>query len=159
MVDTSYCSTVSYFSVRVSNELGLGRARAAKYSVYVTIFQSLLIGIFCMIVVLATRSYFPIIFTDSKSMRQAVAQLSGLLGITMLLNSIQPVISGVTLISLICIYLLTLVPYSYGSLFRRCCRRRLARNRSVHQFGLLLCFWFAFRVPSCLCSSWRSNGK
>ncbi|XP_051143437.1 protein DETOXIFICATION 35-like [Andrographis paniculata] len=84
-------------SVRVSNELGLGHARAAKYSVYVTILQSLLIGILCMIVVLATRSYFPIIFTDSKAMQEAVAKLSGLLGITMILNSVQPVISGVAI--------------------------------------------------------------
>ncbi|PIN26440.1 putative membrane protein, predicted efflux pump [Handroanthus impetiginosus] len=84
-------------SVRVSNELGLGRPRAAKYSVYVTLFQSLLIGILCMIVVVATRNYFAIIFTDSENMRRAVAHLSGLLGITMLLNSIQPVISGVAI--------------------------------------------------------------
>ncbi|PIN26441.1 putative membrane protein, predicted efflux pump [Handroanthus impetiginosus] len=84
-------------SVRVSNELGLGRPRAAKYSVYVTLFQSLLIGILCMIVVIATRNYFAIIFTNSENMRRAVAHLSGLLGVTMLLNSIQPVISGVAI--------------------------------------------------------------
>ncbi|XP_073031791.1 protein DETOXIFICATION 35-like isoform X3 [Primulina eburnea] len=81
-------------SVRVSNELGMGRPRAAKYSVYVTILQSLVIGILCMVVVLATRKHFSVIFTDSKEMQQAVAHLSPLLGITMLLNSIQPVISG-----------------------------------------------------------------
>ncbi|KAL0400720.1 UNVERIFIED_CONTAM: protein DETOXIFICATION 35 [Sesamum latifolium] len=82
-------------SVRVSNELGLGHPRATKYSVYVTVFQSLLIGILCMIIVLVTRNHFSIIFTDSKDMQQAVAHLSGLLGITMVLNSVQPVISGV----------------------------------------------------------------
>ncbi|KAJ6686266.1 MULTIDRUG RESISTANCE PROTEIN [Salix purpurea] len=49
-------------SVRVSNELGSGHPRAAKYS---------------------------------KEMRKAVAKLAYLLGITMILNSIQPVISGV----------------------------------------------------------------
>ncbi|KAL0304294.1 UNVERIFIED_CONTAM: protein DETOXIFICATION 35 [Sesamum radiatum] len=84
-------------SVRVSNELGLGHARATKYSVYVTVFQSLLIGIVCMIVILASRDYIAVIFTDSENMRQAVSQLSGLLGITMLLNSVQPVISGVAI--------------------------------------------------------------
>ncbi|KAK4436598.1 protein DETOXIFICATION 35 [Sesamum alatum] len=82
-------------SVRVSNELGLGHPRAAKYSVYVTLFQSLLIGILCMIIVLATRNQLAMIFTDSKEMQKAVAKLSGLLGVTMLLNSVQPVISGV----------------------------------------------------------------
>ncbi|XP_011076129.1 protein DETOXIFICATION 35 isoform X1 [Sesamum indicum] len=84
-------------SVRVSNELGLGHARATKYCVYVTVFQSLLIGIVCMIVILATRDYIAVIFTDSEIMRQAVSHLSGLLGITMLLNSVQPVISGVAI--------------------------------------------------------------
>lgn len=84
-------------SVRVSNELGLGHPRAARYSVYATLVQSLVIGICCMIVILATRNYLSIIFTDSEDMRRAVAHLSGLLGITMLLNSIQPVISGVAI--------------------------------------------------------------
>nr|WDY35016.1 multidrug toxin excretion transporter MATE 5 [Diospyros kaki] len=82
-------------SVRVSNELGLGHPRAAKYSVYVTVLQSLVIGILCMIVVMATREYFAVIFTDSKDMQQAVSHLAYLLGFTMLLNSVQPVISGV----------------------------------------------------------------
>ncbi|KAK4431462.1 protein DETOXIFICATION 35 [Sesamum alatum] len=81
-------------SVRVSNELGMGHPRAARYSVYVTLFQSLLMGILFMIVVLATRNHFSIIFTNSETMQRAVAHLSGLLGITMLLNSVQPVISG-----------------------------------------------------------------
>ncbi|CAI9092274.1 OLC1v1027474C3 [Oldenlandia corymbosa var. corymbosa] len=82
-------------SVRVSNELGYGHPRAAKYSVYVTVLQSLLIGIVCMVAVLLARNHFAIIFTDSKDMQKAVADLAGLLGITMVLNSIQPVISGV----------------------------------------------------------------
>lgn len=83
------------YSVRVSNELGMGHSRAARYSVYTTLFQSLLIGIFCMILVLATRNHFSLIFTNSEEMKRAVARLSPLLGITMLLNSIQPVISGI----------------------------------------------------------------
>ncbi|KAK4403306.1 protein DETOXIFICATION 35 [Sesamum angolense] len=69
-------------------------SRAAKYSVYVTLVQSLLIGILCMIIVLATRNQLAKIFTHSKEMQRAVAHLSSFLGITMLLNSIQPVISG-----------------------------------------------------------------
>ncbi|KAK4384953.1 protein DETOXIFICATION 35 [Sesamum angolense] len=83
--------------VRVSNELGSGHSRATKYSVYVTVVQSLLIGILCMIIVLATRNHLAIIFTDSKDMQRAVTHLSGLLAITMLLNSVQPVISGVAI--------------------------------------------------------------
>ncbi|XP_057951728.1 protein DETOXIFICATION 35 [Malania oleifera] len=84
-------------SVRVSNELGLGRPRAAKYSVYVTVFQSLLIGLLFMIVILITRDYFAVIFTSSKELQAAVPHLAYLLGLTMVLNSVQPVISGVAI--------------------------------------------------------------
>nr|XP_004234431.1 protein DETOXIFICATION 35-like isoform X1 [Solanum lycopersicum] len=84
-------------SIRVSNELGLGHPRATKYSVYITVFQSLLIGILCMIIVLAVKNHLAIFFTNSKDLQQAVADLAWLLGITMLLNSVQPVISGVTI--------------------------------------------------------------
>ncbi|KAK4740706.1 hypothetical protein SAY87_024294 [Trapa incisa] len=82
-------------SVRVSNELGLGHPRAAKYSVYVTVFQSLLIGLLCMVVIMMTKSYFAIIFTSSKKLQEATSGLAYLLGATMVLNSVQPVISGV----------------------------------------------------------------
>ncbi|KAK4571511.1 hypothetical protein RGQ29_030086 [Quercus rubra] len=82
-------------SVRVSNELGLGHPRAAKYSVYVTVFQSLLIGIFFMVVILITKDYFAVIFTSSTELQEAVSRLAILLGVTMVLNSVQPVISGV----------------------------------------------------------------
>ncbi|CAI0470304.1 unnamed protein product [Linum tenue] len=81
-------------SVRVSNELGSGHPRATKYSVIVTCTESLLIGIFSAGVILATREDFAVIFTDSNEMKKAVADLAYLLGITMILNSIQPVISG-----------------------------------------------------------------
>ncbi|KAK9293207.1 hypothetical protein L1049_021196 [Liquidambar formosana] len=84
-------------SVRVSNELGLGHARGAKYSVYVTVFQSLLIGIFCMVVILITKNYFGIIYTSNTELLQSVSHLAFLLGVTMLLNSVQPVISGVAI--------------------------------------------------------------
>lgn len=84
-------------SVRVSNELGMGHPRGARYSVYTTILQSVVIGIVCMIVILGTRNHFSAIFSDSEEMRVAVAGLSPLLGITMLLNSVQSVISGVAI--------------------------------------------------------------
>ncbi|EPS58356.1 hypothetical protein M569_16457, partial [Genlisea aurea] len=105
-------------SVRVSNELGSGHPRAAKYSVYVTVIESALIGAASMAVVLATRDDFSVIFTDSSAMQKAVGDLAYLLGITMVLNSIQPVISGVAVgggwqglvayINLVCYYVIGL---------------------------------------------------
>ncbi|CAN1237271.1 Protein DETOXIFICATION 34 [Linum grandiflorum] len=82
-------------SVRVSNELGSGHPRATKYAVIVTCAESLLIGLLSAGTILATRNDFAVIFTNSIEMRKAVADLAYLLGITMVLNSIQPVISGV----------------------------------------------------------------
>ncbi|KMT16203.1 hypothetical protein BVRB_3g053620 [Beta vulgaris subsp. vulgaris] len=84
-------------SVRVSNELGLQHPRAAKYSVYATVFQALLIGLLCMVVILLGKNYVAAIYTDSKDLQQAVAKLAWLLGVTMVLNSVQPVISGVAI--------------------------------------------------------------
>jgi MATE family multidrug resistance protein len=49
------------------------------------------------VIILATRNHFAIIFTASEEMRKAVANLAYLLGITMILNSIQPVISGINM--------------------------------------------------------------
>ncbi|RWW47890.1 hypothetical protein BHE74_00046082, partial [Ensete ventricosum] len=80
--------------VRVSNELGSGRARATKYAVAVVLVQSFAIGLLFMTTILVTRDYFSVIFTSDKRMQRAVAEIAYLLGITMVLNSIQPVISG-----------------------------------------------------------------
>lgn len=89
----SFC----FFSVRVSNELGLRHPRAAKYSVYVTVFQSIFIGFFFMAVILFAKDYFAVIFTNSKPLQEAVGKLGNLLAVTMVLNSVQPVISGTNL--------------------------------------------------------------
>lgn len=84
-------------SVRVSNELGSGRPRATKHAVVVVVATSLVIGLFFMILILALRDYFPVLFTSDKELQQAVSRIAYLLGITMVLNSIQPVISGVAI--------------------------------------------------------------
>lgn len=80
--------------MRVSNELGSGHPRAAKFSVIVTVIESFAIGILSAIIILASRNHFAVIFTDSVEMQKAVADLAYLLGFTMVLNSVQPVISG-----------------------------------------------------------------
>ncbi|XP_023519797.1 protein DETOXIFICATION 35-like isoform X2 [Cucurbita pepo subsp. pepo] len=84
-------------SVRVSNELGKARPRAAKYSVYVTIAESLILGLLFMVLIFFVKDHFAVIFTSSVAVRKYVAKLAYLLGITMVLNSVQPVISGVAI--------------------------------------------------------------
>ncbi|KAM5557404.1 hypothetical protein ABKV19_024666 [Rosa sericea] len=82
-------------SIRVSNELGMGHPRAAKYSICVAVLQSLLIGIVSMTFIFISRDYIAIVFTNSKVMQQAVARLAFFLGVTMLLNSVAQVLTGV----------------------------------------------------------------
>ncbi|XP_074264963.1 protein DETOXIFICATION 34-like [Silene latifolia] len=82
-------------SVRVANELGSGHPRTAKFAVAVTIAQSLFIGFLFMCIIMLTKDHFAVIFTNSREMQRAVAHLAYLVGITMVLNSIQPVIAGV----------------------------------------------------------------
>lgn len=78
----------------MANELGSGHPRAAKYSVIVMVTQSLLIGILFMSLIMTTRNHFAVIFTDSTELQKAIAKLAYLLAITMVLNSVQTVISG-----------------------------------------------------------------
>ncbi|KVH97266.1 Multi antimicrobial extrusion protein, partial [Cynara cardunculus var. scolymus] len=90
-----YVLVVKTYSVRVSNELGSGHPRAAKYAVMVTVTESLVMGIISMCIVMMTKNHFAAIFTNSKEMQTAVSHLAYLLSITLVLNSVQPVISGV----------------------------------------------------------------
>lgn len=82
-------------SVRVSNELGAGNARAAKFSVLVVSVTAVTIGVCCMILVLAARYNFPFLFTNSEAVAVETTKLAILLAITVLMNSLQPVLSGV----------------------------------------------------------------
>jgi MATE family multidrug resistance protein len=82
-------------SVRVSNELGAGNPRAAAFSTVVTTGVSFLLSVFEAIVVLSWRHVISYAFTDSPAVAEAVADLSPFLAITIVLNGIQPVLSGV----------------------------------------------------------------
>jgi MATE family multidrug resistance protein len=116
-------------SVRVSNELGSGRPRATMHAVAVVLVQSLAFGLVAMVLILATRNQFAVIFTGDRHLQKAVANIASLLAVTMVLNSIQPVISGVAVgggwqgvvayINLGCYYAFGLpLGFIFGYLFR-----------------------------------------
>ncbi|KAF7087051.1 hypothetical protein CFC21_090272 [Triticum aestivum] len=116
-------------SVRVSNELGSGRPRATVHAVAVVLAQSLALGLAAMVLILATRDEFAGIFTGDRHLQKAVANIAGLLAVTMVLNSIQPVISGIAVgggwqaavayINLGCYYAFGLpLGFIFGYLFR-----------------------------------------
>lgn len=83
--------------MRVSNELGAGNAKAAKFSVVVVSITTILIGVVCMVVVLATKDFFPYLFTSSEAVATETTRLSTLLALTVLLNGLQPVLSGTSI--------------------------------------------------------------
>lgn len=127
-----------------------------------------------MALILIARDYFAVIYTDSKDLQQAVAKLAWLLGITMVLNSVQPVISGIKL----CVNFLphksfdalqisilnpTCNEWSFNNLnllmnCRSCCWRGMASSRGKYKFGFLLRIWAPSWIHSRLCSEFWSNG-
>uniref|UniRef100_A0A2N9GD65 Polysaccharide biosynthesis protein C-terminal domain-containing protein n=1 Tax=Fagus sylvatica TaxID=28930 RepID=A0A2N9GD65_FAGSY len=82
-------------SVRVANELGRGSSKAAKFSIVVTVLVSISIGFVLFLCFLFLRGRVAYIFTQNEEVVEAVANLSPLLAVSILLNSIQPVLSGV----------------------------------------------------------------
>ncbi|OVA15275.1 Multi antimicrobial extrusion protein [Macleaya cordata] len=83
--------------VRVANELGSGNGKGAKFASIVSVTTSLIIGLFFCSMIMIFRQKLAIIFTSSDIILQAVDKLAHLLAITILLNSIQPVLSGVAI--------------------------------------------------------------
>ncbi|KAL3331971.1 hypothetical protein AABB24_032538, partial [Solanum stoloniferum] len=84
-------------SVRVSNELGAGHPRAAKFSVLVVSITSLLFGVIITIALFLARSRYPPLFTNNFEVQQVVSELTPLLGTTIMLNGLQPTLSGVAI--------------------------------------------------------------
>ncbi|KAK1397367.1 Protein DETOXIFICATION [Heracleum sosnowskyi] len=82
-------------SVRVSNELGRGSSKAAKFAIVQIVLTSFAIGFLLFLFFLFFRGRLAYIFTESIEVAAAVADLSPLLACSILLNSIQPVLSGV----------------------------------------------------------------
>uniref|UniRef100_A0A453RQI5 Protein DETOXIFICATION n=1 Tax=Aegilops tauschii subsp. strangulata TaxID=200361 RepID=A0A453RQI5_AEGTS len=82
-------------SVRVSNELGAGRPRAARFAIAVVLMSSVAIGVGFFVAVLLLRDVYGAPFTESPEVVHAVASLGVVFAFTLLLNSVQPVLSGV----------------------------------------------------------------
>ncbi|TVU25993.1 hypothetical protein EJB05_28517 [Eragrostis curvula] len=81
--------------VRVANELGAGSGPGARFAAIVSSTTSLVIGLFFWVIIMCLHDKIVLIFTSSIVVLDAVDKLSVLLAFTILLNSIQPVLSGV----------------------------------------------------------------
>ncbi|XP_044498639.1 protein DETOXIFICATION 24-like isoform X2 [Mangifera indica] len=88
---------ISAFSicVRISNELGKGDAKTASFSVKVAIITATIIGTFFFIICLLFSHGITKIFTSSEEVISSVSSLSVLLALSVFLNGLQAVLSGV----------------------------------------------------------------
>ncbi|KAJ0837151.1 putative multi antimicrobial extrusion protein [Helianthus annuus] len=102
--------------VRVANELGSGNAKAAKFSVKVVVWTSIMIGVLFFVLCLVFGEKVACLFTDDDRVANEVSDLSLLLSLSILFNSIGPVLSGVAvgagmqgvvaIVNLVCFYLI-----------------------------------------------------
>ncbi|KAH9690545.1 protein DETOXIFICATION 27 [Citrus sinensis] len=83
--------------VRVANELGAGNGKGAGFATIVSVAQSTLIGLILCVIIMILHDKVALIFTSSNDVLAEVDKLSFLLAITILLNSVQPVLSGVAI--------------------------------------------------------------
>ncbi|WVZ92459.1 hypothetical protein U9M48_038523 [Paspalum notatum var. saurae] len=81
--------------VRVANELGAGSGKGARFAIVVSITTSAVIGVVFWGLILYFDDKIALLFTSSEPVLRAVHNLSVLLAFTILLNSVQPVLSGV----------------------------------------------------------------
>ncbi|GMN49874.1 hypothetical protein TIFTF001_019030 [Ficus carica] len=82
-------------SIRVSNELGAGNPKSTAFSVVVVNLISFLISVVEATVVLALRNVISYAFTPGDTVAEAVSELCPYLAVTLVLNGVQPVLSGV----------------------------------------------------------------
>ncbi|GMJ04014.1 hypothetical protein like AT5G65380 [Hibiscus trionum] len=81
--------------VRVANELGAGNGKGAKFATTVAVVSSVIIGIIFWLLIMIFHDNIALMFSTSQPVLEAVSKLSLLLAFTVLLNSVQPVLSGV----------------------------------------------------------------
>ena len=80
----------------MSNELGAGNPKSAAFSVIIVNIYSLITCVILAIIIIVCRDYLSYAFTEGEKVSAAVSDLCPLLAVTLILNRIQPVLSGNT---------------------------------------------------------------
>jgi len=81
-------------SVRISNELGAHHPRKALFALVVAVITSILIGLFLAFVLMITRNEYPSLFSNDTEVKNLVKELTPLLSFCIVINNVQPVLSG-----------------------------------------------------------------
>ncbi|XP_008221919.1 PREDICTED: protein DETOXIFICATION 29-like [Prunus mume] len=84
-------------SVRVSNELGAAHPRTAKFSLVVAVVTSFFIGVLLSLILIIFKDKYPALFSSDSEVKALVKQLTPLLATCIVINNIQPVLSGVAI--------------------------------------------------------------
>ncbi|KAL2543279.1 root hair specific 2 [Abeliophyllum distichum] len=84
-------------SVRVSNELGAAHPRTAKFSVVVVVISSFVIGLVLSLFLIIFRRQYPSWFSENTAVKKKVYELTPLLAFSIIVNNIQPALSGVAI--------------------------------------------------------------
>ncbi|KAE8690920.1 aconitate hydratase [Hibiscus syriacus] len=82
-------------SVRVANELGADHPKSVAFSVVVVTTLSFIISVVAATLLMFLRHIISYAFTDGEEVAEAVSDLCPLLAVTLILNRIQPTLSGV----------------------------------------------------------------
>lgn len=94
------CKVPFLTSVRIGNELGASHPRVARFAVIVVVTTSIIISTIISALVLILKTPLSKLYTSSTIVIAAVANLTPLLSISILLNGIQPILSGMSLFSI-----------------------------------------------------------
>ncbi|KAL1317121.1 hypothetical protein HN51_069214 [Arachis hypogaea] len=82
-------------SVRVSNELGARHPRTAKFAIAVAVITTLMVSFVLSMVLVIFRKEYPSLFTTDEDVKELVIELTPMLALCIIINNVQPVLSGV----------------------------------------------------------------
>lgn len=84
-------------SVRVSNELGARHSRTARFSLVVAVINSTFIGVLLSLVLIIFQKEYPSLFSTDAEVKELVMKLTPMLALCIIINNVQPVLSGVAI--------------------------------------------------------------
>ncbi|KAI4328174.1 hypothetical protein L6164_020552 [Bauhinia variegata] len=84
-------------SVRVSNELGAAHPRTARFSLVVAVITSFVLVLLLSLVLIIFRNQYPSLFSSEPAVQDLVVELTPMLASCIVINNIQPVLSGVAI--------------------------------------------------------------
>lgn len=85
---------VPHTSVRVSNELGAGNPKGAKFTIGVNVLMAAIFGALFSVIILTTRTQFPRMFSNEPKVISETSKLGCILALTTFITSVQTVLHG-----------------------------------------------------------------